>query len=265
VTALISASTAIPAVLRVIEGLPACIAGSSVVAALDPATDLNYDDVDVFCHTPHALIAAVERFLHKGFHLADRSQRVWARWLKYGFKGWHTNSIKLQQSAGIEVNLVYKMTEGHPATSLAQVIESFDFGLLAVGYEGETGQFRDARSYLFPGLDPAGPLPMMPNKRDNWRNGFISQYNGLREVGRLVKYHDYGYDMSLVIDDLQHGYFAAADYFLQRDDDESKMLLGRIYESIGQHIDSRDWDRLREAGREILFLDDLDQIMEHLE
>jgi hypothetical protein len=266
VAAIVRADAAIDRVLKVVSGLPVYVAGSSVAAAHYPNIDvMAYDDIDLFCGSGNTLIATAQLLQGNGFELEGRSQRVWQRWLRYGFKTWHTNSVKLKDKAGIEVNLVYKLVDGHPTTSLAQVIESFDFGLLAMGYEGETGQFRDARSYLFPGRNPDGALPLMPNKDANWRNGFISQYNGLREVGRYVKYHDYGFDLSLVKDTLVTGYWAAADYHGTRSDKPEHLALGKIYEAIAIHMEDDAWDKLRDAGKEILFLDDLDKIMEHLE
>ena len=68
--------------------------------------------------------------------------------IKYGFKGWHTNSLKLYHATPtyrVEVNLVYKLTDGHPTTSLAQVLESFDFGCLGLGLDCELNQWRDIR------------------------------------------------------------------------------------------------------------------------
>ena len=104
----------------------------------------------------------------------------------------------------------------------------------------------------------------MPNKRDNWRSGFISQYNGLREAGRYAKYHTYGYDMSLVRDDLLEGYFNAVAYLSQRDNPD-KQLLAQIYEAIALAIEDENITELVEFGKKIPQLDSLDQIMEALE
>lgn len=260
------AGAAISGVAAVVAGLPVYIAGSSVAAARLPlVNDLAYDDIDLFCASPNSLMSAAERLMAAGWRTPDRFSRVYHRWLRYGFNKWHTNSLKLEDSWGGKVNLVFKLVDGHATTSLAQVIESFDFGLLAQGFDCEDGQWRDMRSYLFPSLNPDGPLPLMPNKRSNWRAGFISQYNGLREVGRYVKYADYGFDMSAVKDDLVCGYWAAAEYLLDRDDQPDKVKLGQIYQSIAIHMESDHWDEMRAAGAEILFLDDLDKIMEALE
>jgi hypothetical protein len=220
------AADAIEAARFAVAGLPVYIAGSAAAAAQYPQIDdTSYDDVDLFCGTREVLIASAQRLMHAGFQPDDRMERVWHRWLRYGFKGWHTNSLKLelplntpQGRAFVKVNLVYKMVDGHPTTSLGQVLESFDFGLLAVGFDCEQDTWRDMRDYFFPGVPPTGPLPLLPNRRDSWRNGFVSQYQGLREVGRFVKYRDYGYDMSLVQDDLHTGYWKAAEYLVDRTD-----------------------------------------------
>lgn len=269
----LDATFAIQRVLTVAAGLPVYIAGSAVVAEhYDNIDSTSFDDVDVFCPTPQVLIALAERFINSGFILNDRMERVYTRWLKFGFKGWHTNSLKLElplpNGVGgfdyLKINLVYKLTDGHPTTSLAQVLESFDFGLLALGYDAELNRKMDLRPYLFQGMDPDGPLPLMPNKQGNWRSGFISQYNGLRECGRYVKYHDYGFDLSLVKDDLVTGYRASSEYYTQRDD-KDKVTLGLIYESLAESLENDELDKIREASGEILYMDSLDAIMEALE
>ena len=276
---MLPALDAIERVQRPLHGLPVYIAGSSVAAALySNISDQSYDDVDVFSSTPNALVSAVNQLRFHGWEFDPRFERVWVRWMKYGFKGWHTNSIKLEHpKTGIDVNVIYKMVDGHATTSLSQVIESFDFGLLSIGgWDMERGTYHDMRSYLFPpeevdefltdgaGRPLAQALPMLPNRRNDWRNGFISQYQGLREIGRYVKYVDYGYDMSLIKDDLLTGYWAVADYLSDRDKPE-KIQLGKIYEAIALHLSADNLDQLREVGKEVLFMDSLDAIMESLE
>jgi hypothetical protein len=258
-----SATAIISDVRSLLQGQPVFLAGSLVAEETYGKTDAH-TDVDLFCPTNQVLISVGQQMLSAGYTLDSRFERVWARWLRYGFKTWHTNSLKLMSPSGVETNLVYKLTDGHPTTSLSQVIESFDFGLLATGYDLETDTYRDLRSYLFPGLDPQGPLPLMPNKRDNWRNGFISQYNGLRECGRYAKYHGYGYDMSAVKDDLVTGYFEAALYMSTHFDAE-KQQLGKIYDAIGNHIQFDNIDQLTLAYKTLDFKDSLDSIMEALE
>jgi hypothetical protein len=226
-----------------------------------------HSDVDLFCPTPQVLISVGQKMIDNGYTLDDRFSRVWERWLRYGFKTWHTNSLRLNSPGGIETNLVYKLTDGHPTTSLAQVIESFDFGLLATGYDLESNRFMDMRGYLFPMYSPAHPerpLPMMPNKRANWRGGFISQYNGLREAGRYAKYHGYGYDMSLVKDDLSTGY-REAELYLSCHFDKDKQMLGQIYGAIAAYIERDDISQLELASKQIDYKDSLDTIMEALE
>lgn len=246
-----------------LKGEPVFLAGSLVAEQTYQMIDAH-SDVDLFCSSEQSIIAVGQKLICNGYTLDDRFDRVWYRWLRYGFKRWHTNSLRLTSPAGVQTNLVYKLTEGHPTTSLAQVLESFDFGLLGTGYQLEDGSFRDLRPYLFPGRDVDGPLPMMPNKRDNWRNGFISQYNGIRECGRYAKYHRYGYDMSLVKDDLVTGYMEASLY-LSNHFDTDKQQLGKIYEVISQHIDFDNIEQLAEASKQINYTDSLDQIMEALE
>jgi hypothetical protein len=223
-----------------------------------------HHDVDLFCPTGNVLISVGQKLLDHDYKLDDRMERTWFRWLRYGFKTWHTNSLRLMSPSGVETNLVYKLSDGHPTTSLAQVLESFDFGLLGTGYDLETDSYRDMRSYLFPGHDVDKALPMMPAKRSNWRNGFISQYNGLRELGRYAKYHTYGHDMSLVKDDLVTGYYEAASYLTQHFEAE-KQQLGKIYEVAAIHIEDDNIDQLVQASKQMDYKDSLDTIMEALE
>lgn len=250
-----------------LKGEPVFMAGS-LVAAQAHGLDEAWSDVDIFCPTDQVLVATVQKLLGQGFTFFDRFERVWDRWLRYGFKHWHTNSMRMMSPNGIEVNLVYKLIGGHPTNSLAQVLESFDFGLLGVGYDLEYDQFRDLRSYLFPDifspLHPELGLPMMPDKERAWSNGFISQYNGLREAGRYAKYYSYGYDLSQVRDTMSQGYWIASEYHLSRPDDEGKML-GAIYESIATRFDNDEIEELIEAYKTLDFKDSLDAIMEALE
>ena len=258
-----SASAIIADVTSLLKGWPVYLTGS-LVAEETYGKSNAHTDVDLFCPSDNVLIAVIQKLLDNGYTMDDRFARVWQRWLRYGFKKWHTNSMKLTSPAGVETNLVYKLVDGHPTTDLTQVLKSFDFGLLATGYDLELGVKEDYRSVWFPGLDPAGPLPMMPLKRLNWRQGFISQYNGLREAGRYAKYHAYGYDMSLVKDDLVTGYWQVSTYHASRFGDDSK-FLAQIYEVIARHIEADNIDHLAETYKELDFNDSLDAIMEALE
>ena len=266
-----SVHRAIAVVLDVVAGLPVFIAGSAAASSVhhQKVGDLAYSDIDVFCGSQNSLIAACQRLISKGAIIDERHERVWTRWLTHGFNKWHTNSLKLHMG-GIEVNCIYKLVDGHPTTSLSQVIESFDFGFLAVGIDARDSIMRDMRAFYFPReaardeLD--GPLTMLPLRRESWTNGFISKYQGLRQAGRFVKYHDYGYDLSRVEPDILVGYQKAAAYLIDRGDAD-KQDLASIYQSLAMAIEDHDWQKLRDANVEILhtFSDDLDVIMEKLE
>jgi hypothetical protein len=242
---------------------PVFLAGSCVAAQAHGKND-GWSDLDIFVPTQQVLISTIQILLDNGYTLDDRFERVWHRWLRYGLKGWHTNSMRLHSTQGVETNVVYKLVDGHPTTSLAQVLESFDFGLLATGYDLDTGTYRDLRPYLFPGHDIHGPLPLMPSKRDNWVRGFISQYNGLREAGRYAKYHAYGYDMSAVREDLLTGYYQVASYHMSQFD-KDKQLLGEIYQAIADRIERDEIVELSESYQSLDFKDSLDLILEALE
>lgn len=263
-----SASAIIADVRALLTGEPVFLAGS-LVASETYGKDDAFSDVDIFCPTQQVLVYIVTKLQAAGFSFGDEKfARVWHRWLRYGMKNWHTNSMRMLSPHGVEFNLVYKTTDGHAATSLSQVLESFDFGLLATGYDLESNRYRDLRPYLFPDemakYTNGEPLPMMPNKRSNWRQGFISQYNGIREGGRYAKYAGYGYDMSLVKDDLVVGYREAAAHWVN-DFDPQRQLLGKIFDTIGDYIEDDDIDGLAEASKKIEYKSELTVIMEALE
>lgn len=253
---------AVDHVLPALHGLPVFVAGSAVAARVYGVD--GYGDVDVFCPTKETLMGAVQQLLGQGYVLDDRMQRVYRRWLHYGMGKWHTNSLRLESLHGVEVNVVYKLVGGNATRTLAQVLESFDFGLLGVGFDSEANMWRDMRSYLFPGYDLDGPLPMMPDKHRAWSNGLISSYNGLREGYRFAKYSNYGYDMSMVAPVLVQGYRIAGAYH-QGKDREDQQLLGEIYFTIADRIDMGQHDELIESYSQLEFSDPLDQILEALE
>ena len=263
--ALIDASSAIDEVSQIVAALPVYIAGSAAASAQPHApSPLAYSDIDMFFASESGIVAGVQRFIDAGFTLDPRHERVWARWMKMGLGKWHTHSIKLTRGSH-EVNCVFKIVDGHPTTSPAQVIESFDFGLLSHAFDCELMVWRDMRSYLFPEIaDHDGPLPLLPLRRDAWQSGFISQYQGLREIGRYIRYLDYGWDLSIVKPDLITGYWAVSRYLNDRGG-EDREKLAKIYETLAINIEDDDFDSLRDASKEIMFMDDLDKIMESLQ
>lgn len=250
-------------VRQLLAGEPVFLAGS-LVAADTYGVPSNGNDVDLFCPTPEAVISVARYLLTNGFTLDERMSRTYERWISWGMGSWHTNSLKLMSPGGIEYNLVYKTQGRHPVSTLAMVLESFDFGLLGMGYDLKTNTYRDMRDFLFPGHKHGDPLPMMPSKRENWRNGFISQYNGIREVGRYCKYHQYGYDLSLVKDDLATGYKQASLYYLAQFEQDKKDL-GEIYEAIAFKIEDDDIADLSVWAKKVEYTDSLDSIMAALE
>lgn len=248
---------------QLLHGRPVFLAGSAV-AEVQYGLANAHSDIDLFTPNMNALMATAQTLMHEGFVLHERHKRVWARWQEFGINKWHTNSLRLDHEDLGEVNVIHKLVGGHPLTSLSQVLESFDFGLLAMGYDFRIGKLQDLRGFMFPEHNPNGPLPLMLNKREDWRNGFISQYNGIRQAGRYAKYTDYGYDMSLVKDDLLTGYRQASAYLYQRDK-QDKQDLAQIYDVIAMKIELDLIDDLLEASKEIVYLDALDDIMEALE
>jgi hypothetical protein len=254
----------------VLHGQHACIAGSAVAAETYGLTE-SYDDIDVFAYGNSSLIAIANTLLERGFTFASSNEEMkWDRWLAWDLNiGWRTNSIKLKGRLDAslddyEVNVVYKTFEKQPVKRLSLVMESFDFGLLATGYELRTGVWRDMRPYFFPGASTYISLPLLPDREDRWANGLITQYTGIRQAGRAVKYLGYGYDMSQVMPVLVKGYRIAAGHHANHFDPE-KVALGQIYDRLADHLEDGEFDKIREADKLLPQWRDIDAILERLD
>jgi hypothetical protein len=242
---------------------PVFITGSCVAAQQYGIAE--FSDVDVFVPTKQVLMTTTQLLLCQGATMNERFDRVWYRWKKYGFNGWHTNSMELHTKTGLKVNLIYKEIGRKPLGSLAEVVQSFDFGFLAMGYSLEfDDKLRDMRGYLFPTSRPGGPYPMMEDKRINWIRGFFGQFTGLREPDRYSRFCTRGYDLSLVKPDLIEGYRQSALYHSTLFEEE-KRFLAEVWTKLADLIEDDDHDQIIKAYKEIDKKDSLDQIMEKLD
>lgn len=251
-------------VLQLLKGEPAVLVGSLVAAE---AYGINAaHDLDMFCPSSEALHSIAQRLMNSSYTLDPKFVRTWQRWREYSVGRWHTNSLRLMSPSGVETNLVYKKVGGHPLTHVSDVVNSFDFGLLAMGYDLRDGAFEDHRSALFAGrgFNPHGALPMMPRKRASWVQGFFSKYNGLREAGRYAKYHAYGYDMSAVKQDLVVGYYEAEAHWLSMFEPDDQ-ALGRIYGHIANLVEHDKIDEMLEADKELDYNNPVAAILATLE
>lgn len=255
-----------------LHGSHACLAGSAV-SALEYDLPYSYDDLDVFAYGNSSLIAVTQLLLDHGFEFAsDNEAMKFDRWLAWDINhGWRTNSVKLRgmsnqpnQLDPYEVNVVYKTFEKQPVKRLSMVLESFDFGHLAVGYELRSGDMRDMRPYFFPYVTDFKALPLLPDRHDRWSNGLITQYTGIRQAGRAVKYIGYGYDLSNVVPTLITGYRIAAQHHAGHFDPE-KQTLGAIYDRLADHLEDGDHDQILEADRILPQWRDVDTILEALD
>lgn len=257
--------------LRVLlGGSHGCIAGSAV-AAEAYALSNAYDDIDVFAYGNSSLISIASILLSKGFTFASDNERMkWERWLSWDLNiGWRTNSIKLvghvdPRLDDYEVNVVYKTFEKQPVKRLSLVIESFDFGLLATGWDLRHGTWHDMRPYFFPGASTYISLPLLPDRQERWENGLVTQYTGIRQAGRAVKYMEYGYDLSQVVPTLIEGYRIAAGHHADHFDPE-KVVLGEIYSRLADHLEDGEFDKIREADKLLPQWRDVDAILERLD
>lgn len=257
--------------LRALNGAHACIAGSAV-AAQEYNLPHSYDDIDIFAYGNSSLISITTSLLDQGFGFAsDNEAMKFDRWLAWDMNiGWRTNSIKLfghinaLNTEPYEVNVVYKTFEKQPVKRLSLVLESFDFGHLATGYELRSGEFRDMRPFFFPKAADYSALPLLPDRHDRWVNGLITQYTGIRQAGRAVKYHGYGYDMSNVMPALVTGYRIAALHHADHFDPE-KVTLGQIYDRLADHLEDGEFDKVREADALLPQWRDVDAILDRLD
>lgn len=251
-------------------GSHACIAGSAV-AAETYSLPHSYDDIDIFAYGNSSLVSIASILLERGFDFASDNERMkYDRWLAWDLNiGWRTNSVKLKghidpKLADYEVNVVYKTFEKQPVKRLSMVLESFDFGLLATGWELRTGEFRDMREFFFPKAADFKALPLLPDRADRWANGLITQYTGIRQAGRAVKYMNYGYDLSNVVPVLVQGYRIAAGHHQDHFDPE-KVTLGAIYDRLADHLEDGEHDKIIEADKLLPQWRDVDAILERLD
>ena len=253
-----------------LHGAHACIAGSAV-AAETYSLPYSYDDIDVFAYGNSSLISIANSLLERGFEFASENEAMkWDRWLAWDLNiGWRTNSVKLvgridPNTEPYEVNVVYKTFEKQPVKRLSLVLESFDFGLLATGYELRTGEWRDMRPFFFPGASTFKKLGLLPDRHDRWVNGLITQYTGIRQAGRAVKYQEYGHDMDVVFPVLITGYRIAAHHHADHFDPE-KVTLGEIYNRLADHLEDGEWDKIKDADAMLPQWRDVDAILERLD
>lgn len=262
----IPANVAIDLVLNDTKNLPGFLAGSSCSARYYDRLDA-YSDIDIFTPNPGSYFSMIERLLNRGYRLMDdKFEKQYRRQMRYGFNHWHTNSMKLlHTTTNLEVNIIYKLVDGHETTKLTDVIQSFDWGLLSVlGYETYSGQSHSLAEYLFPNDDPRGPLPMIDYRREAFEQGLMSQYIMQRTPGRYARYIKYGYDLSKVRPVLVQGYRIYADYKSNRSKEEDQ-LLGEIALALSNCIEDEAIDDLLDFEKQLPLLDSVEQILQSLE
>ena len=93
--------------------------------------------------------------------------------------------------------------------------------------------------------------------------GFMSQYQALRAPVRYVKYHAYGFDMSLVREDLTTAYTNAA-FYLTQHHDEDRQKMGQICARLAVCFDTNALTEMEEAVKLIPSMDSLDEILGEL-
>lgn len=249
-----------------LHGYPAVLTGSSVALRTYGLKPSPITDLDVFTYTGEALMAAAAVLLQSpAFTLDERNRALHWRWMRYGLKGWHTQSLKLSHVSGHEVNLVFKTLGNRPTASALQVIETFDYGFLAQGYDLslETGQLTDLRTAFFPGQD-LNQLPLLPLRGQSWVKGLFMEHQGLKALSRYTRYAGYGFDMELVRQQLMQGYIQAAAFY-QTSANVDKQRLGLIYETTATLLRQNDLAQLEAAGKAVPKKDQLEELLDTLQ
>ena len=235
---MIAADLAVVEVLSHLQGRPGFLVGSAVAAQTYDMPHA-YSDVDVFFPHPNALMAAGQFMLDHGAVLDEQDQRKWNRWLLIGMGDWQTNSIRMELLSGIEVNLVYKVVGKKPLTSLMQVLESFDFGYVAMGYDLERGTFHDGREFWFgKGYNPRR-MGFLPHREWQWLNATIGRFTGTRQPQRWAKFADRGHDMHPSQDVLARGLRITAAHYQGKDDPEYR-TYAPLYVAIADMVEDYD-------------------------
>jgi hypothetical protein len=236
-------------------------AAGSFVSALHYNKPDAWGDVDLFAHNQFELVRMVEFALNHDWEFAsDKDRKTWNRWMRFGISNFRTNTIHLSNGRW-DANLTYKSYEGNAVRSLPQVIETFDWGLLAMGYDLRSGRFFDFRPTYFMN-ENWSRLPMMDERMTRWSQGLIVPYTGIRQAGRYHKYaHRYGYDLSACKQVLAQGYEIAGDYYLGNEYEPDKQVLGQIFLRLGEAIVSDDWPTLAEADNNLPMHRELDEFL----
>lgn len=246
------------------NGLNASLAGSAVSAMHYDKPDA-WGDIDLFAHNQFELVRMIEFALNNGWDLAtEKDAKTWNRWMRFGISNYRTNTLHLSNGHW-DVNMTYKTYEGRPVASLSQVLETFDWGLLAMGYDLKSGRFFDFRPTYFPDHD-WDRLPMMDERMARWSQGLIVPYTGIRQAGRYHKYHHvYGYDLGAVKDVLVQGYRIAGEYHLNNAFDREKQTLGEIFVRLGEAVQADDWATLAEADTAMPIHRELDEFLNRID
>lgn len=261
-TSLIPVEEQIDTVLALFKGMPMSLVGSAVAAKAHGRADAH--DIDVFVPSQQMFIAAVQRALDTGWHFQGRTPRQWAVILRTGFSNkFNVQTLRLFNDDEIELNVSLRREYGNYLQDLSQVLEAFDFGLLAVGYNLEHVTYHDMRSYLFPGLDVNGPLPFTPKRLFALSNGYLSSYAMYRQVDRLIKYTGYGYDMSACTQTVVNALRLMAQDALDSNAEDAP-ANAVIFPMLADRIEAGQLDEIKSAMLAIKDQDPLTEILDRL-
>ena len=244
------------------QGQPASIAGSLVSAQIYDIDD--FTDIDVFFDSSQALHYGLAHAVSQGYTIAKQSKRKLGFTHRWGGKGFHVETYRLDGPDGNELNISKKLLGGQPVRTLTGVLHSFDFGFLLAGYDCLMPTFEDAwldlRPAYFPKQMAAGEaLPMIPDKGRAWVAGEFGQNNAIRQAHRAAKYGLRGYDLTAIAPQLVTGYRIAAEDQLERDTDPAKDLA-EAYLAIADLLEFHSWDLLMDSCKQLGFNEPIEHI-----
>lgn len=166
-----------------------CITGSCMLDYFEN------QDVDVFCYNEKSFTKLYYTLrLDPMFQILDKLE-LWKansfeekNFDSKGFSG--ITTIKLMYNTCVPVNIILKKS----ATSIFNVLSSFDMNIIAKGYDLETKQYLD--------LSDGSQITKIANF-NKWNPAFQSTEiwqisRILRQIERLVKYHKRGYNTDAV-------------------------------------------------------------------
>lgn len=190
--------------IKKLENIDACIAGSSMLGYQEEWNQ----DIDIFAYD-ESNFTALLYFAHYNpmFQILDKLEQhkfeTYTRNKKSSLESIGVVSIKFMYNLSIPINIIYKKF----SSNIFNVLSSFDTDLVAQGYCLQTKQYLSLRKSTGMNVN-WNVFNTTFYKSDYW-----SVKRLLRQFARNVKYHQRGYDLSVVTEK----YISLIEEILKRD------------------------------------------------